>query len=101
MRLETLDQATDPWRLAADGPGDGTPPGPLAGRPGLPSTRTMTDQLSLPLDATADRLPDLPELRPMLARPLSEPFDSDQHLFEPWWGGTRALVFDRTGRAAG
>jgi bifunctional non-homologous end joining protein LigD len=52
----------------------------------------MTDQLSLPLDATADRLPDLPELRPMLARPLSEAFDSDQHLFEPWWGGTRALI---------
>jgi ATP-dependent DNA ligase len=52
----------------------------------------MTDQLSLPLDASADRLPDLPELRPMLARPLPDAFDSDQHLFEPWWGGTRALV---------
>jgi bifunctional non-homologous end joining protein LigD len=52
----------------------------------------MTDQLSLPLDATADRLPDLPTLRPMLARPLPDAFDSDQHLFEPWWGGTRALV---------
>jgi bifunctional non-homologous end joining protein LigD len=52
----------------------------------------MTDQLSLPLDATADRLPDLPELRPMLARPLPEAFDSDQHLFEPSWGGTRALL---------
>lgn len=52
----------------------------------------MTDQLALPLDATADRLPDLPELRPMLARPLPDAFDSDQHLFEPWWGGTRALL---------
>jgi bifunctional non-homologous end joining protein LigD len=52
----------------------------------------MADQLTLPLDATADRLPDLPELRPMLARPLPDAFDSDQHLFEPWWGGTRALV---------
>ncbi len=52
----------------------------------------MADQLSLPLDATADRLPELPDLRPMLARPLPEAFDSDQHLFEPWWGGTRALV---------
>lgn len=52
----------------------------------------MADQLSLPLDASADRLPDLPELRPMLARPLPDAFDSDQHLFEPWWGGTRALV---------
>ena len=52
----------------------------------------MTDQLTLPLDATADRLPDLPELRPMLARPLPDAFDSEQHLFEPWWGGTRALL---------
>jgi bifunctional non-homologous end joining protein LigD len=52
----------------------------------------MTDQLSLPLDATADRMPDLPDLRPMLARPLSDAFDSDQHVFEPWWGGLRALV---------
>jgi bifunctional non-homologous end joining protein LigD len=52
----------------------------------------MADQLSLPLDATADRLPDLPEIRPMLARPLPQPFDSDEHLFEPWWGGTRAIV---------
>jgi bifunctional non-homologous end joining protein LigD len=52
----------------------------------------MTDQLTLPLGATVDRLPDLPELRPMLARPLPEPFDSEQHLFEPWWGGMRALI---------
>ena len=28
----------------------------------------------------------------MLPRPLPEPFDSDEHLFEPWWGGERALV---------
>ena len=54
---------------------------------------TMADQLSLPLDATVDRLPDLPDLRPMLPRPLPEPFDSEGHLFEPWWGGARALVF--------
>ena len=50
----------------------------------------MADQLSLRLEA--DQLPDLPDLRPMLARPLPAPFDSDQHLFEPWWGGERALV---------
>ena len=36
--------------------------------------------------------PDLPDLRPMLPRPLPEAFDSDEHLFEPWWGGRRALV---------
>jgi bifunctional non-homologous end joining protein LigD len=51
----------------------------------------MADQLSLRLES--DRLPELPDLRPMLPRPLSEPFDSDQHVFEPWWGGVRALVF--------
>jgi bifunctional non-homologous end joining protein LigD len=52
----------------------------------------MADQLALPLGATVDRLPDLPDLRPMLARPLPDAFDSEQHLFEPWWGGVRALV---------
>ena len=50
----------------------------------------MADQLSLRLEA--DGLPDLPDLRPMLPRPLPAPFDSDEHLFEPWWGGERALV---------
>jgi ATP-dependent DNA ligase len=50
----------------------------------------MADQLSLRLEA--DQLPDLPDLRPMLPRPLPAPFDSDEHLFEPWWGGERAIV---------
>ena len=50
----------------------------------------MADQLSLRLEA--DKLPELPDLRPMLPRPLATPFDSDQHLFEPWWGGERAIV---------
>jgi bifunctional non-homologous end joining protein LigD len=49
----------------------------------------MTDQLSLRLDAA---LPRLPSLRPMLARPLPEAFDSSAHLFEPIWGGARALA---------
>lgn len=53
----------------------------------------MTDQLALPLDGAADRLPDLPERQPMLARPLPEPFDSEAHLFEPWWGGVRVLAY--------
>ncbi len=61
----------------------------------------MADQLALPLDATADRLPDLPDLRPMLARPLPEPFDSVDHLFEPLWGGTRALVLIGPGETPG
>jgi ATP-dependent DNA ligase len=48
-------------------------------------------QLSLRLDTDLPNLPDL--LRPMLARPLPEPFDSDDHFFEPSWGGLRALAF--------
>ena len=49
-----------------------------------------SDQLTMRLDAA---LPNLPAgLRPMLARPLPEPFDSDAHFFEPMWGGARALA---------
>jgi bifunctional non-homologous end joining protein LigD len=50
----------------------------------------MADQLSLRLEA--DGLPELPDLRPMLPRPQADPFDSDEYLFEPWWGGERALA---------
>jgi bifunctional non-homologous end joining protein LigD len=50
----------------------------------------MTDQLSLRLEPA---LPNLPtSLRPMLARPLASAFDSAGHLFEPVWGGVRALA---------
>jgi bifunctional non-homologous end joining protein LigD len=58
----------------------------------------MTDQLSLRLEAS---LPRLPSLRPMLARPLAEPFDSSAHLFEPMWGGARALAMIGPAAAAG
>ena len=54
----------------------------------------MRDQLSLRLESDVPTLPNLPvTLRPMLARPLPEPFDSTAHLFEPSWGGLRALAF--------
>jgi bifunctional non-homologous end joining protein LigD len=54
----------------------------------------MRDQLALPLDPEVPALPNLPEgLRPMLPRTLAEPFDSAAHVFEPAWGGTRALAF--------
>jgi len=54
----------------------------------------MRDQLSLRLEPDVPTLPNLPAmLRPMLPRPLAEPFDSTAHLFEPSWGGLRALVF--------
>jgi ATP-dependent DNA ligase len=50
----------------------------------------MTDQLTMRLEPALPRLPT--GLRPMLARPLAEPFDSPAHLFEPAWGGARALA---------
>jgi bifunctional non-homologous end joining protein LigD len=54
----------------------------------------MTDQLSLRLEPDLPTLPNLPTtLRPMLPRLLPEAFDSPDHLFEPSWGGVRALVF--------
>jgi bifunctional non-homologous end joining protein LigD len=50
----------------------------------------MSDQLSLRLEPA---LPNAPaSLRPMLARPLAGAFDSPKHLFEPVWGGIRALA---------
>jgi bifunctional non-homologous end joining protein LigD len=54
----------------------------------------MRDQLSLRLDPEIATLPNLSDgLRPMLPRPATEPFDSAAHLFEPAWGGLRALAF--------
>jgi bifunctional non-homologous end joining protein LigD len=51
----------------------------------------MTDQLSLRLETD---LPNPPaSLRPMRARTVAAPFDSPDHLFEPSWGGRRALVY--------
>ena len=61
--------------------------------------RAMPDQLSLRLEAELPRPP--ATLRPMLARPLPEPFDSPDHLFEPAWGGRRALVVIEPGETAG
>lgn len=55
---------------------------------------SMQDQLSLRLEPDLPTLPNLPAtLRPMLARPLPQAFDSTAHLFEPSWGGLRAVVF--------
>ncbi len=49
-----------------------------------------TDQLSLSLSGDVARLPR--SLRPMLARPADAAFDSDEHIFEPRWGGRRVLA---------
>jgi bifunctional non-homologous end joining protein LigD len=51
----------------------------------------VSDQLSLSLTGDVARLPR--SLRPMLARPVDAAFDSDEHVFEPRWGGRRALAF--------
>jgi bifunctional non-homologous end joining protein LigD len=50
----------------------------------------MPDQLSLRLEPAVPNPPST--LRPMLDRPLPEAFDSPRHLFEPIWGGFRALA---------
>ena len=63
---------------------------------------TMRDQLSLRLEPEIPTLPNLPAtLRPMLPRLLPEPFDSAAHLFEPSWGGLRALAFIGPAETAG
>jgi ATP-dependent DNA ligase len=49
-----------------------------------------TDQLSLSLSGDVTRVPR--SLRPMHARPADAAFDSDEHLFEPRWGGRRILA---------
>ena len=51
----------------------------------------MSDQLDLSLTVDVARLPN--SMRPMLARPADAAFDSDEHLFEPRWGGRRVLAF--------
>ena len=62
----------------------------------------MRDQLSLRLEPEIATLPNLPDgLRPMLPRLATEPFDSAAHLFEPTWGGLRALAFVGPAEAAG
>lgn len=60
----------------------------------------MSDQLSLSLTGDVARLPR--SVRPMLARPADAAFDSDEHVFEPRWGGPRVLAFiesDKAGQA--
>jgi len=56
-------------------------------------------QLSLRLKTPLPKLPS--GLRPMLARPLPDPFDSSAHVFEPIWGGARALALIGPAETAG
>lgn len=58
----------------------------------------MSDQLSLSLTGDVARLPR--SLRPMLPKPADAAFDSDEHVFEPRWGGRRALAFIDSDRTA-
>ncbi len=50
----------------------------------------MAEQLSLRLEPT---LPRPGDVAPMWPTPRAEPFDSPEFLFEPTWGGHRALAF--------
>ncbi len=76
-------------------------PQPSEGRGDAPASDRPedSDQLSLRLDTSLPKLPS--GLRPMLARPLPEPFDSSAHLFEPIWGGARALALIGPADSAG
>jgi bifunctional non-homologous end joining protein LigD len=58
----------------------------------------VVEQLSLRLETG---LPQLPALTPMWPMPDSEAFDSPTHLFEPIWGGHRALAYIGPARVAG
>ena len=51
----------------------------------------MVDQLSLRLEPDPAGWP--APIRPMLAQPADGPFDDPDTLFEPWWGGERALAY--------
>lgn len=50
----------------------------------------MAEQLSLRLEPS---LPSLGDVAPMWPTPRADPFDSPEYLFEPTWGGHRALAF--------
>jgi ATP-dependent DNA ligase len=59
----------------------------------------VSDQLSLSLSGDIAHLPR--SLRPMLAKPADAAFDSDEHMFEPRWGGRRVLAFIEPDRVGG
>jgi hypothetical protein len=61
----------------------------------------MADQLSLRLESDPAGWP--APIHPMLAQPAEASFDDPDHLFEPWWGGERALAYiggEEIGRAS-
>ncbi len=60
---------------------------------------TSPEQLTLHLDPERPGLPTT--LRPMLPRPVAEPFDDADHLFEPWWAGERAFAAVEVAAATG
>jgi bifunctional non-homologous end joining protein LigD len=51
----------------------------------------MADQLSLSLEADRAGWPGA--IRAMIPQLADEPFDDPDMLFEPWWGGERALAY--------
>ena len=63
----------------------------------LPSSKVV-EQLSLRLETG---LPRLPAITPMWPTPRDDPFDSATHLFEPIWGGHRAIAYVGPARTQG
>jgi ATP-dependent DNA ligase len=59
----------------------------------------VPDQLDLSLSGDLATLPTA--IRPMMPRGAEAPFDSMDHVFEPSWGGRRALAFIEPGRPDG
>lgn len=60
--------------------------------------RAMAEQLSFRLEPA---LPRPGDVEPMWPRPHPEPFDAPDWLFEPTWGGHRALAFVEPGAGLG
>jgi bifunctional non-homologous end joining protein LigD len=58
----------------------------------------VVEQLSLRLETG---LPRLPVITPMWPTPQDDPFDAPSHLFEPVWGGHRAIAYVGPARTPG
>jgi ATP-dependent DNA ligase len=57
----------------------------------------VSDQLDLSLSGDLAALP--AAMRPMMPRGAEGPFDSMDHVFEPRWGGRRAIAYVEPGQA--
>jgi bifunctional non-homologous end joining protein LigD len=78
----------------------------LAARPGKPSRQRKLDRIRLRETLESEELQDAPlapmphAVRPMLATPVTEPFDHPEWIFEMKWDGYRAVAEVRDGEVA-